>query len=166
MKNLNFYFFWGHTEETDYVTKACLSQWYESKFTVDNQKYFTAEHFMMAEKAKLFQDSEIYNEIIKTSKQGKVKELGRMIRNFDQSIWDQNKYEIVLKGNYYKFSQNTLLKKFLLNTKDQILVEASPLDSIWGIGLSAENEKALNPYFWEGTNLLGFALMELRDQLK
>ena len=162
--NLNFLFFWGHTENKDYVTKACLSQWYESEFKENEITYFTTEHYMMAEKAKLFDDINIYNQILETRKQGKIKELGRQIKNFNQSIWDQHKYEIVLKGNFLKFSQNKKLKIFLLNTKNKILVEASPLDTIWGIGLSADDEKVNNPHLWEGTNLLGFALMEVRDK--
>ena len=163
--NLDFLFFWGHTENKEYVTKACLSQWYESEFKVNEITYFTAEHYMMAEKAKLFNDVSIYNQILKTRKQGKIKELGRLIENFDQNIWDNHKYQIVVKGNYLKFSQNEKLKAFLLNTREKVLVEASPLDSIWGIGLSVDNENVNNPNFWEGSNLLGFALMEVRDQI-
>ena len=163
--NLDFLFFWGHTERTDYVTKACLSQWYESEFKVNEITYFTAEHYMMAEKAKLFNEMNIYNQILESEKQGKIKELGRQIKNFNQSIWDRHKYEIVIKGNFFKFSQNEKLKTFLLNTNKKILVEASPLDTIWGVGLSADDEKVRNPHLWEGSNLLGFALMEVRDQI-
>jgi len=162
--NLDFLFFWGHTEKTDYVTKACLSQWYESEFIVEEITYFTAEHYMMAEKSKLFDDINIYNQILETRKQGKIKELGRQIKNFNQDIWDEYKYQIVVKGNFLKFSQNEKLKTFLIDTNSKILVEASPLDVIWGIGLSVDDEKVRNPHLWECSNLLGFALMEVRDK--
>jgi len=160
---LEFLFFWGHIENKNYITKACLSQWYESPFIVDNTTYYTAEHYMMAEKARLFKNLELRKEIIETKKQGKVKELGRQILNFNQEMWDINKFQIVLKGNYHKFNQNQKLREFLINTKNKILAEASPLDSIWGIGLSIEDESIYNPKLWEGKNLLGFALMEVRD---
>lgn len=163
--NLDFLFFWGHSEKTDYVTKACLSQWYQSEFKVDEITYFTGEHYMMAEKAKLFEDINIYNQILETRKQGKIKELGRQIKNFNQDIWDEYKYQIVVKGNFLKFSQNEKLKTFLINTNTKILVEVSPLDIIWGIGLSVDDKKVRNPHLWEGSNLLGFALMEVRDKI-
>lgn len=120
---------------------------------------------MMAEKAKLFDDTNIYNQILETRKQGKIKELGRQIKKFNQDVWDEYKYQIVVKGNFFKFSQNEKLKTFLLNTNQKILVEASPLDTIWGVGLSADDEKVRNPHLWEGSNLLGFALMEVRNQI-
>jgi len=160
-----FIFFWGNVK-TDQITRSCFSQWYEQSFEIEGNVYYTAEHWMMAEKARLFNDMQIHHEIINTSKPGKVKELGRMIRNFDQQVWDHNKYDIVVKGNLNKFSQNESLKKFLLSTNDRILVEASPLDRIRGIGLAADDEKVMDPHHWEGTNLLGFALMDVRDLLK
>ena len=86
--------------------------------------------------------------------------------NFDPAVWDKVKYSIVLNGNYYKFTQNQAMMDFLLSTGDKILVEASPLDTIWGIGLGKDNEKAFNIASWRGKNLLGFALMEVRDELR
>ncbi|MBP0905878.1 NADAR family protein [Mariniflexile gromovii] len=161
-ENLKFLLFWGHTK-SDLITKSCFSQWYESKFKVNGVEYQTAEHFMMAEKALLFKDKDIYEQIIKSSKAGKVKELGRKVKNFNQRIWEENRFEIVVRGNFHKFSQNPKLSEFLKNTNERILVEASPVDNIWGIGLAQNNEDAENPYFWNGLNLLGYALMETRD---
>lgn len=163
-ENLKFLLFWGHTK-SDLITKSCFSQWYESNFEVNGIEYQTAEHFMMAEKALLFNDKNIYEQIIKSSKAGKVKELGRQVKNFNQRIWEENRFEIVVRGNFHKFSQNPKLSEFLRNTNDRILVEASPVDNIWGIGLAQNNEDAENPYFWNGLNLLGYALMETRDIL-
>jgi ribA/ribD-fused uncharacterized protein len=132
-------------------------------FTVD---YLTAEHWMMAEKARLFNDWNIAEEIIRTEKAPVVKDLGRQIKNFDEETWTKSRYEIVVKGNFYKFSQNEELKKFLLSTGDKIIVEASPVDFIWGIGLPADNQKVMNPTRWNGLNLLGFALMDVREKIR
>lgn len=121
---------------------------------------------MMAAKAELFGDKEIRKEILNSSEQKKMKSLGRKVKNFDQDVWDKFKYSIVLNGNWCKFSQNRELREFLLSTGDNILVEASPYDSIWGIRISASSPEAKNPMKWRGQNLLGFALMEVRDELR
>ncbi|EZH73226.1 hypothetical protein ATO12_19675 [Aquimarina atlantica] len=166
-KKLKYLFFWGHTPNKDgSIGKSCFSQWWESSFKVDNVNYKTAEHWMMAEKARLFNDIEIIEEIIKSSHPMEAKQLGRKVKNFDPKVWDEHKFEIVKQGNIYKFSQKNELKDFLLNTGKRIIVEASPRDRIWGIGMSENNEKAENPNLWRGQNLLGFALMEVRDELK
>ena len=163
-EHLKFMFFWGH-KKFDTITKSCLSQWFESKFVVDNIEYKTAEHWMMAKKAMLFDDSQIHKQIISSSKPGKAKELGRFVQNFDQQIWLEHRFDIVVKGNFHKFSQHPTLSEFLINTNNRILVEASPIDTIWGIGLAQDHENAQNPHFWNGQNLLGYALMETRDLL-
>lgn len=103
---------------------------------------------------------------MKSKNPKEIKALDKKVRNFNQELWDKAKYLIVLNGNYAKFSQNKEMRDFLLGTKDKILVEANPLDTIWGIGLGEDNEKASNPNLWRGQNLLGFALMEVRDDLK
>ena len=162
-KKLKFLFFWGHTQNGDEITKACFSQWYNCKFVVDETTYHTAEQYMMAKQALLFGDNEIFHMIMNSKHPKEYKELGRKIKNFSDSKWNENKYQIVLKGNLAKFSQNEKLKTFLLNTGTRVLVEASPYDKIWGIGLSADQENIENPLTWNGENLLGFALMEVRD---
>ncbi len=159
-------FFWGDKDpEIGRVSKACFSQWYESSFTAQNNIFATAEHWMMFQKALLFDDQRKANEILDTPKPGKAKALGREILNFDQYTWDQHKYAIVLEGNLLKFKQNAELASFLLSTGQRVLAEASPVDTIWGIGLEAKDPNAQNPSFWKGENLLGFALMEVRDLL-
>ena len=121
---------------------------------------------MMAKKAELFNDLEMLEAIIAVKSPAEAKALGRNVKNFDATVWDEKRYEIVVEGNFHKFSQNEELKDFLLNTGSRTLVEASPVDKIWGIGLSADDVKAENPLRWNGLNLLGFALMEVRDQLE
>lgn len=121
---------------------------------------------MMAQKAELFGDEEIHKEIMQSSDPKQIKALGRKVRNFDETVWNKVKYSIVLNGNFMKFTQNAELREFLLSTGDDILVEASPYDAIWGIRMSANDENAENPMKWRGQNLLGFALMEVRDEIR
>ena len=164
--NVEYVFFWGHQPSKDgRITKSCMSQWWLSKFKEDGHLYHTAEHYMMAHKAKLFGDKEIMNEIISNSNPKEVKALGRKVSNFEQDKWEAHKYAIVLQGNILKFSQNRDLADFLLSTEDKVIVEASPVDRIWGIGMAENHPDAYNPSKWKGPNLLGFALMETRDFL-
>ena len=121
---------------------------------------------MMAAKAELFGDSEIQEQILKCSDPKQIKALGSKVRGFDQKVWDKFKYAIVLNGNWCKFSQNRDLREFLLSTGDGVLVEASPYDNIWVIRLAASSPEAQDPMKWRGQNLLGFALMEVRDELR
>jgi len=164
-EKLKFLFFWGHTVKEE-VTKACFSQWYPARFEEDGIVYKTAEHYMMAGKARLFNDAEMMVEIIETKTPNQAKSLGRKVKNFNPQLWDEHKYGIVRKGNLLKFSQNENIKKFLLSTGKKILVEASPYDKIWGIGMLETDQRAENPLLWNGENLLGFALMEVRDELE
>lgn len=121
---------------------------------------------MMAEKARIFGDLSTLKKIMSAETPRECLKLGRSVRNFDQKNWDAQKYNIVRNGNYHKFSQNRNLGNYLLSTKNSILVEASPYDVIWGIGLSKKDALIKSPVEWRGQNLLGYALMETRDALK
>lgn len=166
-ETLKYIFFWGHTNNgNEPVGKFVFSQWFPSPFVYQGVMYKTAEHWMMAGKARLFNDTEIVEKIIEANKPGEVKELGRQIKHFDPVIWDQHKFNIVKEGNIHKFSQHASLREYLVNTGDRVLVEASPVDSIWGIGLAGDSSNVENPNTWKGLNLLGFALMEVRDALR
>lgn len=160
-------FFWGHTSKQGGagVGKHCLSQWYEAPFTIDGVTYPTAEHWMMAAKARLFGDGEVRARILAAGNPGAAKALGREVRGFDGERWNAARVEIVVQGNLAKFGQHPALGTFLVNTNDRVLVEASPVDLIWGIGLAEDDPRAENPELWRGLNLLGFALMEVRDRL-
>lgn len=164
-QRIKFLFFWGHTVKNE-ITKSCLSQWFTGKFEENGVVYKTAEHYMMAGKARLFNDHENLEKILHASTPNQVKSLGRKVKNFDPKLWDEHKYEIVRQGNLLKFSQNKTYNDFLLSTGDKILVEASPYDTIWGIGMLETDSRAENPLLWNGENLLGFALMEVRDELR
>ena len=162
----HFLFFWGHRPAKDgRITKACFSQWYESPFEVAGVTYPTAEHYMMAAKAALFGDVQTHERILAAKTPGAAKALGRQVVGFDEDIWAQERMRIVVDANLGKFTRNAQLSDFLLNTGDQVLVEASPVDRIWGIGLAAEEPDTQHPSRWRGLNLLGFALMEVRDAL-
>jgi ribA/ribD-fused uncharacterized protein len=166
-ERVKYLFFWGHTPgKNQTVGPFCFSQWFHSPFTVDNITYLTAEHWMMAGKARLFGDNEIAQKIITSTHPGEVKKLGREIKKFDEDTWVKNRFEIVVEGNYHKFTQNTALRDFLLETGDCILVEASPVDFIWGIGMAKDSKVIEDPARWKGLNLLGFALMEVRKNLQ
>lgn len=163
---LKYLYFWGHTpKKLDMLDASCLSQWWQAGFMVDNIYYPTAEHFMMAQKAKLFNDMVIFDEILNAKHPKQAKDLGRKIQNFDDDIWQKHRFDIVITGNFAKFYQNPNLQTFLLNTHHRILVEASPVDKIWGIGMAKDNPNINNPHHWQGLNLLGFALMIVRDRL-
>ena len=121
---------------------------------------------MMAEKARLFGDKQILSKILTANSPGLAKSLGRQVNGFIPHIWDEHCFNIAINGNYAKFLQNSKLTDFILSTKQRILVEASPVDKIWGIGLSQDDSNIENPLMWRGKNLLGFALMNVRQQLQ
>jgi ribA/ribD-fused uncharacterized protein len=161
---IEFLFFWGHTNSNnEEAGKFCLSQWYPSPFTVNGVEYKTAEHWMMAQKALLFEDKEMFEKIIMAETPSDAKKLGRLVKGFDDAVWNNNRFDIVTQGSIHKFNQNQAFGKYLLGTGGKVLVEAAPRDTIWGIGLGQDNERARNVKTWRGLNLLGFALMEARD---
>lgn len=159
--------FWGHhPSKNGKITKSCFSQWWKQGFRARSHTFLYAEQYMMASKARLFGDDEILKQILACDNPKQIKDLGRKVRGFDEEVWNKFKYAIVLLGNWHKFNQNIELKDFLLSTGDKILVEASPYDIIWGIGLAENCAEAQDPMLWHGQNLLGFALMEVRDELR
>lgn len=126
-----FLFFWGHQKSTNgEICQSCFSQWWNSDFKVDGISYFSAEHYMMAEKARLFNDADNLDKIINSKSPAQAKQFGREVIGFKEDIWIANRFEIVKKGNIAKFGQNPDLQNFLLSTTKRILAEASPLDSI------------------------------------
>ncbi len=158
--------FWGHTPHPGKMTKACLSQWYDCRFEADGVRYHTTEQYMMAQKARLMGDASTCAKIMAADNPRDYKALGREVQHFDAEVWDRAKYDIVLRGNLAKFSQNPELFAFLDSTGDSILVEGSPYDGIWGVKLGTDDPQIDNPNAWRGENLLGFALMETRDILR
>ncbi|MFB9903109.1 NADAR family protein [Allokutzneria oryzae] len=160
-------FFWGHQPERDgSVGKGCLSQWWPAPFVVDGLSFATAEHYMMWRKAILFDDGETAERVLSAGHPKAAKDLGRGVANFDTGVWERRRYDIVVAGNTAKFGQHEDLRRYLLGTGERVLVEASPLDAVWGIGLAADHPDAAHPERWPGTNLLGKALMDVRTLLR
>lgn len=142
-----------------------FSQWARIPFVVDGVLYKTAEHYMMAEKARLFNDVASLKEIISCDNPRDAKALGRKVHGFDERIWNENAKKIVYKGNVAKFSQNASAWKKLRETVGTMLVEASPYDKIWGIGMHMNDKGVENPQNWKGKNWLGEALTKVREEL-
>lgn len=158
--------FWGHRSPSDgRASKACLSQWYPAPFEIEGLRYATAEHWMMAAKARLFADDTALARVFANDDPGAAKAAGRSVAGFDDARWRAQRFALVVQGNLAKFAQHPELADFLRATGTQILVEASPLDAIWGIGLAADDPCAHDPERWPGLNLLGFALMVVRERL-
>ncbi|GHB48472.1 hypothetical protein GCM10010331_39700 [Streptomyces xanthochromogenes] len=158
--------FWGHRPQRDgSLGPSCFSQWWPSPFTVEGVRYATAEHWMMASKARLFGDPEAERAAIDAANPALAKRAGRLVRGFDDEVWRRERYGIVLAGSLHKFGQDEALRGYLLGTGSRVLVEASPMDRIWGIGLAADAPEAADPQRWRGLNLLGFALTEARQRL-
>lgn len=165
-KRFKYLYFWGHRPSpSGVVTSSCFSQWWPSPFEVDGVTYASAEHWMMAGKARLFSDEAILPRILNAKSPAEAKKFGRQVSGFNQQIWEAHCFDLVCEGNLHKFSQHPQLGAFLVGTRTRVLVEASPVDRIWGIGLAQDDERAANPLRWNGKNLLGFALMVVRDTL-
>lgn len=157
----NFVFFWKLGQENEE-----FSNFYPCAFKVEGITYNCVEQYMMAKKALLFGDTDIYSKIITATDPDEIKANGRLVKSFDPDVWDECKREIVYAGNYAKYDQNLDLLAKLINTGDAILAEASPLDKIWGIGLDKEDPLAKSPENWKGENLLGGILEEIREKLQ
>lgn len=159
--------FWGHRPRPDgTLGPSCMSQWWPSPFTVGDVRYDTAEHWMMAGKARLFGDADAERIALEAKTPAEAKKAGRLVRGFDDATWARERFALVVEGSVHKFASTPALRAYLLTTGDRVLVEASPMDRIWGIGLAADDERALDPSRWRGLNLLGFALMEARERLR
>ncbi|NUR26094.1 MAG: NADAR family protein [Catenulispora sp.] len=161
-RRVKYLFFWGHSGG---LRPSCLSQWWPVRFSEGGREFASAEHYMMAHKAWLFGDDDTAERVLAAGHPGEAKELGRGVRGFDDRVWVERRFEIVVRGSVLKFGQHDELREYLLETGNRVLVEASPVDRVWGIGLAADDERAGSPRRWRGLNLLGFALMAARQEL-
>lgn len=156
MKRQNgFVLFWG----------GPFSQWFPHDMVIDGITYGCCEQYMMAEKSRLFGDSEVLEAIMKTNNPKKQKALGREIKNFQPQMWELTCRDIVFRANLAKF-QDPELKRFLFSFGNEEIVEASPYDKIWGIGLGEDDPDALDKTKWQGLNWLGEAIMQVRETIK
>lgn len=160
-------YFWGHRPLPDRIGPSCMSQWFASGFEYEGKYFHTAEHWMMYHKAMVAYDRAAAAAVLADPDPRAAKAIGRKVKNYDDKLWAIRKYPIVVQGNVLKFGGSRKLKEYLLSTGDAVLVEASPYDDQWGIGMNAEEAQRLNdPAQWRGMNLLGWALMEAREVLR
>ncbi|MBQ6564400.1 MAG: DUF1768 domain-containing protein, partial [Clostridia bacterium] len=159
MRKLPMVFFWKENQENGW-----FSNWFRKPFAVDGVTYSFVEKYMMAEKARLFHDTERYDAILQAEYPWECKELGRQVTPFDSAAWNAVKYDVVKTASRAKYEQNPELMARLLQTGDALLAEASPTDRVWGIGLDASDAAKNDPRDWPGENLLGRILMELRAE--
>ena len=153
------------TDKYVFFWNGIYSQWHAAEIKIGNKIYNCCEQAMMYKKAIFFNDFKIADEIMKTDHPVEQKKLGRQVKNFNKDEWDQVCFQIVYEGNYAKFTQHEDLKQQLLATQDRIIVEASPYDRIWGIGLKEDDSRIHNPATWRGLNLLGFAITLVKQEL-
>ncbi len=158
----DFIFFWKPNPGE--VGPCSLGQWQPSPF-FEHAEHNCAEQYMMATKARMFGDKQARDAVLESDDPKEMREFGRRVFPFIPEIWDRAKHSVVLAANYAKFTQNPELREYLLSTAPKVLVEAAPRDVVWGIGLGEANPKALDPAMWRGRNMLGFALMEVRDAI-
>lgn len=159
--------FYGHTPRADgKLSDAVFSQFWPCAFTLGGIRYVWAEQWMMASKARLFADAEALQRVLIAKAPLECKRIGRSVRGFDEARWREHRFDLVTAGNVGKFGDDAALRDYLLATEDEVLVEASPTDGIWGIRLGRENKDVTDPLRWRGQNLLGFALMRARSILR
>ena len=157
--------FYGNNRENGYLSNFYCSP-IISMGELEEIKFSCVEQLIMYQKAILFNDLTIANKILEVSDPKTHKRLGRSVKNFNEEIWNKNKYKILYDGLKLKFEQNDKLRNLLKNTGNKILIEASPTDCIYGIGMSSSNPNIKNPQEWKGLNMLGRALMELRKKIQ
>lgn len=143
-----------------------LSNWYKSNFILDGVAYSSMEQYMMRIKALTFGCEDIAEQILETDNVAKIKDLGRKVRNYNDTVWSGIRQIVVYNGLLAKFSQSKELKNKLLSTGDAILAECAVSDKIWGIGIALHDAKRNDMRNWKGTNLLGFTLMQVREALR
>ena len=142
-----------------------MSNWYLSRFTADGIEFSSMEQYMMYNKAIVFNDINVANQILKTTDVAVIKQFGRTVANYDDNYWNGIRQIVVYDGLIQKFSQNSELKRMLADTGNSILAECAVRDRIWGIGLSMEDADRFDRTKWKGQNLLGYALMQVRNKI-
>ena len=157
---MNIICFHNPNEENGY-----LSNWYLSTFTIQGLEFTSIEQYMMYNKARCFNDEQVASAILATNDVAEIKALGRSVANYDDHYWNGIRQLIVFEGLIAKFTQNEQLKRQLMSTHDAILAECAVADTIWGIGLSMSDPRRFHRDTWKGQNLLGYALMQVRDQI-
>lgn len=149
-----------------YSSSHPFSNWYMCPFVHNGHEFNCGEQYMMYKKAMLFKDHDVADMIMQQGHPRNQKFLGREVRGFVKKVWDAKCKPIMVEGLTSKFMQDTYCLTTLLDTGDTTIVEASPTDKIWGIGMSEDDPRATNPKLWQGTNWLGDVLMQVRDEIR
>jgi ribA/ribD-fused uncharacterized protein len=147
-------------------TSEIYSNWHPASFVEDGVRFANSEQYMMWRKASCFGNEALAVRMLSETNPRKLKALGREVQGFDEDVWERERLPMMIRGCYLKFSQNESMREALLATGNRTIVEASPVDAIWGIGLAEDDPRALDPTSWQGRNLLGQALMEVRRLLE
>lgn len=156
MKHGEYYFFWD----------GPFSNWHPASFEYQGHRFANSEQAFMWRKAKYFNDHVIADKMLRETDPSKVKALGRKVTFYDDKAWSEVRYDIMVDVNLAKFSQNLELRDFLIAHSHLEIVEASPVDTIWGIGLTESAARKVTKDEWQGLNLLGIAMNEVADLLK
>ena len=143
-----------------------LSNWYPSPFTLDGVAFSSMEQYMMYRKAVCFGDDKVAAQILVTEDVAEIKTLGRLVSGYDESLWNGVRQIVVYEGLLAKFSQNSESGEQLKKAGNTVLAECAVKDRIWGIGLSMRDPDRLDRAKWQGQNLLGYALMMVREKLR
>lgn len=156
------------TDTHVYFWNGIYSNWYPCKIYDEFSKlnFENTEQAFMWYKANLFKDDEVKKQIELTGNPKLVKQLGRQIKNYDDVIWNEARFGWMLAVNLMKFSQHQYLRQALIETGTRTMVEASPLDKVWGVGLDENNPLILDERNWQGQNLLGKVLMRVRESIQ
>lgn len=158
------YIFFSKTTDEE-LSASAFNMWYEAPFKVGELEYRTVRQYFLAEKAKTFGDEETRMRIIESDDSEEMESLAASVKGFDANVWEEVKYAVMLVGNYHKFWNNNDLKKMLMDSGNSVIVYTDRDDLLWGIGMDTSDTRAYTPELWQGRNLLGFAMMELRDHL-
>ena len=171
--------FWGSAFSNFYPCEFKLERGFKDYFEVSsliNNTTFdipdfiwkSSEQCFMAYKALMFEDIENLFKIINSETPEQAKKIGRKIKNFDDEIWSMSRKVWMERAVYAKFSQNEDLKEFILSPEfeGKDFVEGSPFDGVWGVKMDYRNPDIDNPENWNGENLLGKVLNEVRKELK
>ena len=143
-----------------------LSNWYLSSFELDGIHFSSCEQYIMYRKCMIFGDQASADAVLSTDDTETQQSIGKTAKGFIPAVWDGMKQPLLMRGLYAKFTQNEDLKQLLLETGDTYLVECAASDHIWACGRKLTDDRRFDITKWNGQNLLGFALMEVRSALK
>lgn len=142
-----------------------LSNWYPSTFELDGLTFSSVEQYIMYKKCMQFGDREAANAVMATHSPAKQQAIARKAKGYNDVVWKGLRQPVAMRGLFEKFKQSPNLLEQLLETRDSYLVECAVSDRSWACGISLYDDARFNLANWKGSNILGFALMEVREML-